>query len=72
MDGHGLDGQDVGAESHQLGRLAGFTVRDGLDERDADALAIEGAHEAEARGRQSDAPAGRGNKDVRGQRFLRS
>ncbi len=44
----------------------------GFTNDDADALAIEGPHEAEARGRQADAPAGRGNKDGRRQRFLRS
>jgi hypothetical protein len=61
----------VGAQRDELGGLTDFTVRDGLDERDAHTLPIEGSNEAEAGGRQSDAPAGRSNENGRGQRYLR-
>jgi hypothetical protein len=72
VNGHGSHREDVRAEGNEFGRLAGFAVRDGLDERDTHALSIERANKAEAGSRQSDAPAGRGNEDGRRQRFLRS
>ena len=60
--GGGGDGRASAISSAESIALA---VGDRLDERDAQALAIEGTHEAEAGGREADAAAGRSDENSR-------
>ena len=62
---HGRRDGEVGAEREERDRVVGLAVGDRLGEADADPLAVEGADDAEAGGRDADAAAGGGDEDGR-------